>query len=349
MTTPQSSDTLPLARVLAKRPGFFRTVQRGEYLGRVYDRSSLPFLMEEFVASAVVEVVVTAGSPAALHLNELPDVLRSRVSVVDTTSVRKQVAGLLAPLGAEFGFALDVASGSLSGNTPTPHEIVPVVGHFIGPLYDLLLGAQFRLQVDINLEQMKALLTTLQSFARSAEARGHLANLRGILSTYKSVKMPSLALTTAATDDQLERFRWFVEDVTYQHLSRDAGLLGIPEDGDRVLQRLERGVAALVKKPLFKPFAKAASKLISTAAHVEVDAGDLAVALLPTKYLPPIIPLDTAYARAEALWRSMRGPFVETDRTIAAMGSGWRETADLPQPSLGDFAGFLSSDHVPHS
>jgi hypothetical protein len=345
MSIAKGAEDPPLARVLAKRPGFFRTVQRGGYIGRVYDRSSLPFLIEEFVASAAVEIVITAGSPAALHVNELPAVLRSRVAVVDDDdSVRKQVAGILAPVGAEFGFSIDVAKGSLTGDSRTPRELVPAIGYLIGPLYDLLLGARYRLQIDIDLERAKASTALLRSAARTPEARANLAVLHSVFASYKSVAIPSLALASAATDEQMERFRWFVEDVTYQHLSRDAGLLGVPEDGDRVLQLLARGIAKLVKKPLFKPFATMASKAISKATPVDVDAGSLAEALLPLKYLPPIIPLDAGVERAEGLWRAQRGPFVETPLTIAAIGGGWHEVPDLPQPSLGDFGGFVAHE-----
>lgn len=337
MTDTSQDDTLPLSRILAKRPGFFRTVERGGDLAQVYDQSSLPYLIEEFVASAAVNIAVTATSPATLHLQELPPTLRPRVVVVDEGgAVMKQVAAILEPLAAEFHLDF-TQSGRVSASLQTPPAVLVALGPFVPTLYDFLLGVQYRLQVDVDLSLMQEALRIFREHARDSESRARLAVLQGAFGSYKPVKIASLALQSGATDEQLERFKWFIEDVTYQHVSRDAGLLGVPEDGDRAVQLIARGFATLAKKPLFKPIVTIGSKLIAKATTVDVDAENLISALLPKRYLPPIIPLSSAYARAEALWRSQREPYRETDLTIAAIGPGWRDAADEAQPGVIDF------------
>lgn len=338
MSASDIDDSLPLSRILAKRPGFFRTVERGDRLFQVFDSSSLPYLVEEFVASAAVDIAITATSPAVQHLNDLPAPLRSRILVVDEDgSARKQVAAILEPVGAEFHFAFSDSNGAVSASLRTPPAVLTSLGVLLPALYDFILGARYRLQVDVDLTLVREALGIFRSHARSPDARAHLAMLEGVFGSYKPVKLPSLALQSAASDEQIERFKWFVEDVTYLRASRDAGLLGVPEDGDRALQHLERGLKKLVKKPIFKPIAALTSKLISKATPLDLDASGLVEAFLPTKYLPPIIPFGTAYSRAEAYWRTQRGPFVETAATIAIIGDGWREAPDEAQPDLADF------------
>lgn len=129
-----------------------------------------------------------------------------------------------------------------------------------------------------------------------------------------------------------------MEDVSYRRVSRDAGLLGVPEDGDRAVVLIQRGLTKLVRQPLFKPVAKVASKLISKASPFDVEASSLVEALLPKRYLPPIVPLDAAYARAEAQWVKQREPFVASERSVSIMGEGWVEIEGEPQPSILDFS-----------
>lgn len=144
-------DDLPLSRVLAKRPGFYRTLRRGNDLGRLYDKSSLPFLVEEFVASAAVDIAVTATSPAVEHLGELPAALRSRVVLIDEDGrVGKQLAAVLEPLGDEFHFSFTESLREIHTTTSTPEPLRPVIGALLYSLYDFLLGAEYRLQVDID-------------------------------------------------------------------------------------------------------------------------------------------------------------------------------------------------------
>jgi hypothetical protein len=339
MASNDVADSLPLSRVLAKRPGFYRMLRRGDDLGILYDKSSLPYLVEEFVASAAVDIAITATSPAVEHLDGLHPTLRSRVILIDTDGkVGKQLAAILEPVGSEFEFRFSESLTEIHATPKTPIVVREVLGELLFNLYDFLLGAEHRLQVDVDLPKLQHAVATLRENARSPEARANLAVLQAAFVNYRPVRIASLALQSAATDQQIERFKRFVEDTTYQRVSRDAGLLGVPEDGDRAVVLIERGVKKLVSMPLFKPISAIGSKLISKASALELDAADLVQALLPKRYLPPIISLTHAYARAEALWAKQREKFVETDATVKMIGEGWIELEDEPQPTVLDFA-----------
>src|SRR6266545_6451738 len=121
MSVDEHDESLPLTRLLAKRPGFYRALRRGPDLGYVYDRSSLPYLIEEFVAVSAVDIAVTATSPVVQHLDELHPILRQRVVVVDSDGrVAEQVAAILEPVGNELLFEFKTAKRELHLDPKSP-------------------------------------------------------------------------------------------------------------------------------------------------------------------------------------------------------------------------------------
>jgi hypothetical protein len=314
-------------------------LRRDDDFGYIYDESSLPYLVEEFVASAAVEIAITPTSPATEHLDELHPALRSRVVIIDGDQrVGEQVAAFLEPIGDEFHFALRNSNRELHFTSTSDPALRNTIGELFYHLYDFLLGAEYRLQIDVDIGKMQSTVRSLRALARNPLARTNLATLEGVLGTYRPVTITSLALKSAATDNQVERFRTFVEDTRYQAVSRDAGLLGVPEEADRAVTLIQRGLRRLVQHPLFKSVAGLASKPISKTTHLDVDTASFVEALLPKRYVPPIVSLASAYERAEEIWRSQRPPFAESNKIVATIGNGWTEIGDYPQPSILDFS-----------
>lgn len=340
------SDTLPYSRVLVKAPGFYRTLRRKDGFAWYYDASSLPYLIEEFIAASAIRIAVTAKAPGVDHLDSLPAILRSHVIVVDKErEAGKAVAAMLDPLANEFQFIFEEPPGHLAASKAVSPAVNEALGTLLPMLYDFFLGAEHQLQIDIDLPLMKKTLSFLRASARTPESRTHLAMLEGVFGSYKEVEVSSLALKSAATDAQVEHFRHFVEDVAYQRASRGAALLGVPEDGDRALQMIKRGLAAVIRKPFFKPLVNLTSFALWRATPVSGATEDLVQELLPIRYYPPILQLDRTYDLAKAQWAAQRAPFVETEELVALLGAGWTEISGVDQPTELDFAKRGNANH----
>ena len=103
-----------------------------------YDPGSLPFLVDELVAMATVEVVVTPTSPAAVAHEKLAPAVRKRVRVLSTASLaRRRLEGFLSPLNVELGSELRSQTIHVPRRVPQPMRVAVGVVYFF--LYDFLL------------------------------------------------------------------------------------------------------------------------------------------------------------------------------------------------------------------
>lgn len=340
MTEPEGDiEALPYSRVLVKRPGFYRTLVRGKDVGFFYDESSLPYMIEEFIASSAIQIALTAKSPGIEHLRKLSPILRDHVIVVDKKrEAGRKVAAIMEPLATEFHFVFEEPPGQLTASTAIPPALNELLGELLRMLYDFFLGAEHRLQIDLDLVLMKRTLSTLRASAKSSEARLYLAMLEAVFASYKHVSVSSLALKSAASDEQVEHFKHFAEDIEYQRASRGAGLLGVPEDGDRAIQMIKRGLTAVARAPLFKPLVNLTSFVLFRVTPLSDDTRQLVKELMPIRYFPPILSLKQTYVLAEAQWTAQRSAFKESEESIQVIGEGWREQPGIGQPNEIDFA-----------
>lgn len=302
-----------------------------------YDPGSLPFLVDELIAMATVEIVVTPTSPAALAHDKLAPAIRKRVRVLSTASqARRRLEGFLSPLNAELGS--EIRSQNIHIPLRVPQPVRRAVGVLYFFLYDFLLAMEHQLQVEIDLPALMKALTVLRSSLETPEARAHIAQLEGIFSTYVPTEIPKIELVSITTKDHWRVFERFVEDAAYNEVARSASLLGIPAKLDRATTLLRRAIQDLVSRRGFQSVARLGTKVISTATSLP-DASDLIPELRPKgDFIPPIVSLEQGYAQAARHWRLHRTPFVESDESLALLGPGWVDDGSESQPSFLDFA-----------
>ncbi len=339
------------SKLLISKPGFYRHFTSRDISLWIYDRSSIPFLIEEFVAHAAVEIAIPENSLAAQVVAELSPILQDRVRIVDRDGAsRKLVNHILAPVYEEFEMVVEERSHhphiAKQSRDETQFPIVRAVVALHEELYDFILGTHLQLQVGLDFIRLKSAIQFLRRHTRGKDARACLAVLQGVTATYRPLSVSSATLKPAANDDQMYHFRTFVEDQTYRDLSRNTSQLGIPNRVQRATELMARGVRKLTMQPIVKNIISLGRTGMSVATDVPLPETEVVERLIPNGYFPPIISLDELYDRAHQEWRNTRANLHETledikldtknrDLFLAAeksFGEPWKESTKAVQP-----------------
>jgi hypothetical protein len=270
--------------------------------------------------------------------------LQNRIKVVDTNGrVGEQARAILAPVVHGLGGQLIPTEPGTPGALSIPLTVEPehsqAVGWLFPRLYDFLLGLRYGLHVDIDLEGFKGRLHLLRSVVTDSSASMTLATLHGLLSTYRAVELPGIALTSHATSEQIAFYKAFIEDSSYQELSKSAGAIGsIGLDMRHMVEMMARTARSIVQKPFFAPVSNLVTKLVSASTSTPVPDSELARSLLSRSYLPPIVSLSEAISDAHQRWLVSKEPLEITAELRQRLGRGkWVEVPATAQPTELDF------------
>ena len=99
----------------------------------------------------------------------------------------------------------------------------------------------------------------------------------------------------------------------------------------------ENILSALSEKPRFKPIVRIMELGIILCTHMPLPLSALIQMILPKPYVPLIVLLENAYARAEVSWRAQLPPVESIPRGEEMLSDGWIENPDVPQPNVRDF------------
>jgi len=296
-------------RILLDHAGFFRKYKTDSGEGIVRDLSSIQFLIEELVSSAVIDIGIPPSTLAFESTARLPAVLKERVILIDKNfrSIAKLQA-IFAPIAEEFGVEFKQRSLILrqSGNKVSD-PLLHAIAELYYTLYKFLLGLEYELQIDIDLQSIKKAITILRQFSRSPNSRANLAILSGIFETYKPQTLTSLEFHSVAPDRLISLFQEFVQDETYRQMSVQAHSLGFPARVQRSLTIIGRLAKKFIIKAPFKQIVNVSSRVISTATHMPVPDAEMAVSLIKKEYLPPIISLKRPIQKAKETWKLVKG------------------------------------------
>jgi hypothetical protein len=335
-----ADDSTRYARVFVKHAGFYRTFEHAD--GRVqqrYDPSALTYLISEFVALSAVEIAISPRSPARLFLSQLPAQLADRVVLLDKNGeVRREHAAILQPLIDEFGLRL-TDDGLLEIPGTAPPQLSPALRIVHPGLFDFLLAGRYHTQLELDVEGLIKAADVIRKTSRVPEVLAFFSSFIGVLSTYRALEAPSLALVSTSTEQLQQQFKALVEDTAYRRLSASAAFLGVPADATRALRLMSRGVSAILKRPWLSQSAKAATKAILTSTGLPTPDVDVAGLVIPSGYFPPIVSFGEAYARAETWWRSRRLPAAEIELYDRLTRDGFTERLDAAQPTFAEMHG----------
>jgi hypothetical protein len=293
------------------RPLVFSDGSRGASL----DASYLQFIVEELIRFSAVDLAIDPSSAFYGSVDLLPPSFRRRIRKVDKNRLaREKTFFILAPVYKALGMEFPLFRGVLEIPNGIDHELAHAILLLTLGLERFLIGSDHRVQVDIDLEIMLAALAVLMTHVHNMEARANLVTFEGVLRTYRPFQVPSLVVRPDPNHDLSRRFQEFVEDETYRYLSREAGLLGFPSRATHAVITMRRAISELLAKPRFQDAAELTSQAVTASTALPTSTSRIQRLLAPQSFLPPLVSLQDAHARAAEQWAATAPPFIPTLR-----------------------------------
>jgi hypothetical protein len=261
----------------------------------------LPFLLEEFISRGAIEIIIEDPWRYKAELTQLPLAMRGHIKVSHSSKKSWDISRkLFEPFFDEY--ELKAESGGVSHMRTPREEDKKIIDAGVQTFFDLpafLSALRLRAQLDFDLRAVKRNIALLRDRSRSPEMRANSSALLGIFSAYETVTHDALVLHANAPEEVAQRFLDFAEDLYFQRLSEELHILGFLEPAIANIPKINRAVRAIFKRPVAKKIADLGSRAVTVATGVPVPDTSLAEALLVSRYLPPVINLRTALAKAK--------------------------------------------------
>jgi len=263
-------------------------------------RKLLPFLVTSALRNAATHIAIDPGNPLHSAISALePDLKRFVLLDVPHPLAMPEFQALIQPVAAEFEVEFHYGSGFGAHSDvfdALPEDLRKGCLTLHDNLYRFFLGIKHRLQVDIPLEATMEALDSVLRVTTSQRTQRSLGLLQGILSGYRAHEVESLQFKPPAAPDQVRMLRdaiqdWrLLHDDTYMQFSAWRHSLGVPRQARRALLEIGRSGRKLLRSRLFGPLFDLAAQVIK--APISLPSRKALSALVPTEYLPPIVPSE---------------------------------------------------------
>jgi len=284
----------------------------GSKTALLLDFSIIPLMIEELISLGACEFALDLHQDEFDYLiQHFPPTFKNRVFLATKAArVIAQVNAILEPVFEEH--KINGFTGTSVGlETRHVNESTTVISALCFGLHDFLLGIENHLQVDVDVELLSSATNIIRTQSRNPRTRANMAVLSGLFSSYQPTELEVPVLRSCAPDRLVELFSQFVEDETYQRLSKEAyGFGTIPTHIERSRVVFARLARQIVMKPAFKNIMNLGSKMITAATHIPAPDSDLAVSVLSRGYLPPIASLSAAKEKAVASYERCNPVFL---------------------------------------
>jgi hypothetical protein len=263
----------------------------------------LPFLLEELISLGVVEIIIRDSWRYKQQLMELPQGFRNRVVISNTRKPEQIAIKLFEPFFEEFG--LEARAGAVRHLHPAQDQNRTIIDAGVSAFFDLpefLYALTHKAQVQFDPADIVKNLTLLRDGSRSPEMRANASVLIGIFASYQRVMHDSVVVRGVASQDLVQRFIDFTEDVYYKELSKEVHALGIFKTAMQAIPKINRAARKFLETKANKQLIDFGARAVTVATGVPLPGSSLAESLLSEQYLPPVVDLRSVVSKAKKTW-----------------------------------------------
>jgi hypothetical protein len=278
------------------------------YRGSTVDYSVYPFVIEELISLGVARVAVVRGTDAENVLGALSKFMSSRITVINPSKQAEKIDALFRPLAAEFGVEFSwpgspIFSLAVSSDRPindTLHRAIDACMFLYAGIFNIVLGMEYELQIEVNLENAKKQIAVLLEGTKSREARDVLAILKGVLNCYHNASLSTIRPRVADVSQGQLLLRDLLSDSGFQKMEAAAHDFGVPEWVERAKLSFTQSAMRLLSKPEYKRRLRLATQKLNVPSRDTTKI--LSGAPFYQGYLPPVLPFDSVRRRAQESW-----------------------------------------------
>lgn len=270
------------------------------------------YIIEELISFAVSEIFIKKSEINTMQFESMPKFYKKIIKTINYNYFEKLIQKILKPIVEDMDAEFD-QYGILRSKNHNKKDSVLInsldFNLFINDLTKFLIGVEYKVQIEINLYRTKMILNQLKNvFCKSPNVRSILSILLGIFNSYKACSFSTIKYKSTINEDFLLIFEEFLNDSTYNEMSMNAHLWGIPETLKKSINSFKILSKQMLRKPTFKQFLNYGNRVISASTKIPVPDSELAESILKHKYLPTIIDfVHEAKIRALRNWLNKEG------------------------------------------
>ena len=300
-------EPLPIARLGVRRDN--------DAVVNATDFSSFGFILEEFVSLGVHKIAIPKSFPETAALSSAPQLLNSRIDIIDDTHEIKLADRLLLPLKNEMKIEIIDDTGNLKKPPNLSRELFSAFRRIRHDTKNLALGFNKSVQIELNPNSAKSASRTLRQATQNPESRTIFASIEGLLSYYNEIKFNAVAPPVSAPAAMISLFDRLMNDPQYSEYSEAVWMLGSAKNMQSALSRVRTAGQALSSSDSICKGWNFVSKVVNVCTSVPIPDSKFLSIFVSKRSFPTVVDLRQARQRALEMWRSSADHTVPYNRS----------------------------------
>ncbi|MFT5520416.1 MAG: hypothetical protein ACI9IA_001009 [Enterobacterales bacterium] len=268
------------------------------------DFSCVAQMLEEYISFGAVDIYMPSSSPEVSTLNDMPELLRKRIKIVEDKNEIEGMRRLLHGLRTELLVKISDDDQRLTFPKDTPRKIRNGVEYAHSIVRKLAIGFNYGIQVDINPEQAAKHFRYLREISSDMQTRVILAQLESLMGLYEGVNFDApTPPKESAPKELITVFDRLINDQRYLEYSDSVAQLAEPPTREKALvkiRELERGVRST---SFISTGWNYAAKIIKVWSGVPIPESSAISSLIQGRNFPALIDLQDARSNAVSMWK----------------------------------------------
>jgi hypothetical protein len=318
------------------------------------DYSCFAYMLEEYISYGVFSIIIPSSSPEISLVNDLPDLLRKRIELVDDENDNEAVARVLFNLQNEFNIKLLQDDNSLSFPKGIDRTTESQIRQIHADLKRLAFGFNHGVHIEFNISHSADNIREVRKKVQNADTRVVLSHIEGVLSHYESVSFGSIVPKDSSPKELISIFDRLLNDPEYSAFSRSVSRLSEVKTRQRTLVEVREVARRLSSSRLVGATWDYITKVLKVWPGIPLPESKDLAGIISGRTIPAIVDLTERRARAvenwfsyasqnPPLWRDGRhlGADVDWLPPLPSMKAGGPSSAYLSLGTVGELTQLL--------
>lgn len=268
------------------------------------DFSAFAQMIEEYISFGAVNIVIPSSSPEVEVLEQMPKLLKDRISIIEDSEEIEIVNRILFEIRNEFDAKLNSDSTFIKLPKNTPRELIHSLDQIHSDVKNLSLGFNHGIQIGFHIESSINAIRYLRGKVYNRTSRVVLAQLEGLLQQYESVEFQ--AVTPPKEDTPFELINIFdklINDESYLEYSNAITELTLSDRRENTLRNIRELSQKIGSKNYVSVGWDYLTKIIKVLSGVPLPESKAISSIIKGQKLPQLVNLSNAKANALDIWR----------------------------------------------
>jgi hypothetical protein len=206
------------------------------------DYSCLAYMLEEYISYGIFSIVLPSSSPEKYVIDNIPDLVKKRIKIVDDQKEREAVVRLLHGLRKEFNIEISEDEGRLTFPSDIDSETKEHIKQIHDDVKRLAFGFNHGVYIELNTEYSANSMREIRNKLNNHNSRAILSYIEGILAQYEPISFGSIVPKDNNPKSLISIFDRLLNDPDYTTFSLSMSKLSNAETRQKTLLELREFV-----------------------------------------------------------------------------------------------------------